>query len=359
MFLTKYGSLFGTIPPSTGRVFFVAPTASYVIDGRTYSASDDNDGLSPERALLTIARFVTLATADAGEVCILLQGDHSVTVPVSISKAGLSILGLHSQHGKKNRLRQRSTINGSTSHSIFDVYADDFELGYVELRPDPANSAITFGTESLAGRTVDGLYIHDCTFRLGYTYSAGTGTAGSGVGINLGARRRYVAATAGMSVGVQFNTSILATGYIEDCVFIAENRSGPAIVLATCFMHMKGNRFHGATSWNTAIGVATNASACLLEDSVFTAQYSWTVPIQSQLGDAVVRDGQIYIRNCDFGLPFSDNRKPLDDFTVGTNNLGTALWGGGNFIMTATGGVGMFKTATLGQLYSLADPLIT
>ena len=360
MFITKYGSLFGTVPPTTGRVFFVSPTDGYVIDGQTFSASDDNDGLSPQKALRTIARFVVLATANAGETAILLEGDHSVgATPVGISKAGLTILGLHSQHGKSNRLRKKATVTG-TDHSIFDVYSDDFELGYVEVRNDSRYSGITFGTEALSGRTVDGLYIHDCVFRLGRSEpNPGTGTAGQGVGINFGARRRYVAATAGMSVGVQFNTDVLATGYIEDCVFIAEGRSGPGIVLATCQVHMKGNRFIGATAWNTAINVATNASACLLEDSVFTAQYSWTVPILANVGDAQTHQGSIYIRNCDFGLPFSDARKPLDGFVLGTNFGGTALWGGNCFIMTATGARAMFKTATLGQQYSVDDPLIT
>ena len=53
-FITKYGTYFGQVPVQLGRVHFVAPAASYTVDGRSYSASDDNDGLSPERALLTV-----------------------------------------------------------------------------------------------------------------------------------------------------------------------------------------------------------------------------------------------------------------------------------------------------------------
>ena len=73
-YVTKYGTLFGKLPNQTGRVHFVAPSSSYTVDGRSYSASDDNDGLSPERALATITQAHTNITASAGETIFLLEG---------------------------------------------------------------------------------------------------------------------------------------------------------------------------------------------------------------------------------------------------------------------------------------------
>ena len=42
-FINKYGSYWGFIPQTSGQIFWVAPSASYTIEGRTYSASNDND----------------------------------------------------------------------------------------------------------------------------------------------------------------------------------------------------------------------------------------------------------------------------------------------------------------------------
>ena len=53
--LTNYGGVFGVMPMSAGRTFFVAPSASYNVGGQSYAASDGNDG-TPEKALLTLGR---------------------------------------------------------------------------------------------------------------------------------------------------------------------------------------------------------------------------------------------------------------------------------------------------------------
>ena len=89
-YLTKAGLLWGQVPHTTGRVYFVSPGATYTIAGRTYSASDDHDGLSPERALRTVAQAITNASASVGDVIVLLEGTHTVTATVGVSKAGLN-----------------------------------------------------------------------------------------------------------------------------------------------------------------------------------------------------------------------------------------------------------------------------
>jgi len=94
-FLTKYGTLWGDVPQTAGQVFWVAPAASYTISGRSYDASDGNDGLSPERALRTINRAIVLATASVGDVIMLLPGTHTDSVTVTLNKAGLTFVGAH------------------------------------------------------------------------------------------------------------------------------------------------------------------------------------------------------------------------------------------------------------------------
>lgn len=93
--LTKYGTTWGDVPSTTGNVYWVSPAASYTIEGRSYPASDDADGLSPERALRTIGRAITLATADVGDVIMLLNGSHTSAATVTLSKAGLTFVAAH------------------------------------------------------------------------------------------------------------------------------------------------------------------------------------------------------------------------------------------------------------------------
>ncbi len=94
-FLTKYGTIWGNVPQTHGRIFWVAPSTPYTVDGNAYDASDGNDGLSPERALSSIQRAVDLSTAAAAEVIMLLPGTHTSAAVVNINKAGLTFVGCH------------------------------------------------------------------------------------------------------------------------------------------------------------------------------------------------------------------------------------------------------------------------
>ena len=98
-YVTKYGSFWGMIPQTAGRVFWVAPAASYTVEGRTYVASDDNDGLSPERAKLTLDDTIGDCTANVGDVIVLLPGAHSWSASVAADVAGVTIMGLPSGAG--------------------------------------------------------------------------------------------------------------------------------------------------------------------------------------------------------------------------------------------------------------------
>lgn len=98
-YLTRYGTLWANVPQTAGRVFWVAPASTYTVDGRAYSASDNNSGLSPEYALATISQAITNATANVGDVIMLLPSStaHTSAATVTLSKAGLTFIGCHAQ----------------------------------------------------------------------------------------------------------------------------------------------------------------------------------------------------------------------------------------------------------------------
>src|SRR3990167_3268831 len=93
-YITKVGSFWGMVPQTSGRVFWVAPAASYTVEGRSYSASDGNDGLSPERAFLTVDYAVGQCTANVGDVIVMLNGAHSVSATIAVDVAGITITGI-------------------------------------------------------------------------------------------------------------------------------------------------------------------------------------------------------------------------------------------------------------------------
>jgi hypothetical protein len=185
--MTRYGSFWGMIPQTSGRYFWVAPSAGYTVEGAAYEASDNNDGLSPERALLTIDRAVNLTTASVGDVIVLLPGSHSVSATVAVDVAGITIVGIPGS-GPMEKLRMssgsvrnRSQVTSTeTAGMIFTVTAADVEIAWLHLTP------ITAGAGISASNAADRLYVHDCTFNLGsttqtatfgITFPLGTGTA--------------------------------------------------------------------------------------------------------------------------------------------------------------------------------------
>lgn len=167
--ITKYGTLWGAIPQTQGRIFWVAPSASYTVDGRSYSASDNNDGLSPERAVLTLDYAVGLCTDNAGDVIVLLNGAHSWSASVAVDVAGITITGLPG--GKGHPGYKRASITTTASDEVINVTAADVEIAHLMVIPVTTKTGIDY----TAG--ADRLYVHDCAFDL-YTAAANTGTKG-------------------------------------------------------------------------------------------------------------------------------------------------------------------------------------
>lgn len=201
-FMTKYGTIWGMIPSTAGRIFWVAPSASYTVEGRSYSASDDNDGLSPERALLTVDRAWNLVTANAGDVIVLLPGTHTVgTTTIEADIAGVTMMGLPS--GAGNIIRQKTIIQMTSADELLNVTAADIELGYLHFIPTSAQEAVQFNGGA------DRLHIHHCSFDMS-TPAVSTST----VGIQASAAADNV--------------------LIDNCYFIADGAQGPCIDLGGC-----------------------------------------------------------------------------------------------------------------------------
>ena len=213
-YLTKYGSFWGSIPVTSGRTFWVAPASSYTVEGRTYSSSDDNDGLSPERAFRTIDYAVGQCTANVGDIIVLLPGSHTVTATVTLDIAGILITGIpgsrslpgdrSSGSGMRNRSQiTTSEAGGAGTGNIFTLTAagDDVEIAYLHF------NLITGGEGIRIVLGADRPFIHDCTFA------------------NVG-----VASTSSECIHFASSATGSVTGaVIRNCYFLTVLNQGPAI----------------------------------------------------------------------------------------------------------------------------------
>ena len=177
-YLTKYGTIWGQIPVTTGQVFWVAPAATYTVEGRTsYTASDGNDGKSPERAFLTLDYAVGQCTANAGDVIVLLPGAHSWSATQTVDVAGVTITGIPRQpasplmRGAGTR-RHVTTVTCSAAATVITVTADNTEIAFLHVIPVTAQAGI-----DIAGTNIN---IHDCTFDMA-TPAESTSTFGISV----------------------------------------------------------------------------------------------------------------------------------------------------------------------------------
>lgn len=237
-YLTKYGSFWGFIPQTTGRVFWVSPSASYTVEGRAYSASDNNDGLSPERALLTIAMAHTGCTAAANDVIVLLPGSHAPSASLALSKAGVTLMGLPS--GRGNYKRNRATIAAVTGDQNANVTAADIEIAYLNWIPVTTKAAIDFSSAA------HGLHIHNCYFDMN-TPAASTSTLGIDA---LGA--------AGFVL-------------IENCMFDSDGAQGPGVdMTATLDSEVRDCLFSlSGGTWATALTVGAATDRLLIRRNTF------------------------------------------------------------------------------------------
>jgi hypothetical protein len=286
-YLTKYGSFWGQLPQTSGRLFWVAPTASYVVEGNSYPASDNNDGLSPERALLTIDYAVGLTTANAGDVIVLLPGSHTVTAAVTLDVAGITITGIPGSGpregdrmpGAPSRCRSQVTTSEAAGN-IFSLTAagDDVEIAWIHF------NLITQGDGIVIPLGADRPFIHDCTF-------AAVGTASS------------------TSECIHFSSSTtgsVSNAVIRNCYFLASGNQGPAIrALGTVLgLKIESSTFElqGTAAWDDAIEILDPGSlGTLIRDCDFVFPTSATTVITNCIElTGVTVDGATKIYRCYF-----------------------------------------------------------
>ena len=298
-FMTKYGSVWSLLPQTTGRYFFVAPAASYTIEGVVYEASNNNDGLSPERALRTVAQAVTNATASVGDVIVLLGGAHSVSSTVTINKAGLTIVGIPgstpiagARHNSGSK-RLRTTITSTeTAGIIFTVSALDTEIAFINFLP-PAAGGRGISITPTAGATNGGrAYIHDCVFSMIATASV---------------------TTFGVTIPAGVTADLLEDTFISKCLFISgtgasSGANGPAVnVLGTSHnttLEYSTFELKGTAAWADAI-LSTNPGTLgtAIRDCDFHTPTSATTVMTDviELTGSTV-DGSTQVYRCVFPL---------------------------------------------------------
>lgn len=315
MLLTKYGSLYGWAPQTMGNIYYIAPADSYTIGDRTYSASNDNDGLSPERAIRTINRFVALATANAGDMALLLAGTHTVTATQTISKAGLTILGAGPRWddmGPAVALYPTILSIVGTNDELLNITASNTEVGFVTLRPQNAYSAVSFQTTS----ALDGLRFHhwniDMTTRVTGGVSLETrgldfGNRAGGTGFG---RIAAVTAAAGN-----------ATAHVWAFGVVSDGAQGPGIHLATCHVHIMDARLHNNSgTWASPFEIATNCDNTVIQRTIWTTSGTITTGLSghAKYEDALANDAVTLI-DCRFGFTTND----VEGFAVSTIDLVT------------------------------------
>ena len=312
-YLTKWGSAWGDIPLMTGRQFFVAPSATYTLEGRaSYVASDGHDGLSPERALLTVNQAVTNATADVGDVILLLPGSHSWAATQTISKAGLKVLGVPggpldpSARGTRTTRYDCAVTTTLAAGAVFTVTAARVEIAYLHVVP------IASGTGFALSACADA-NIHDITWVIS------TATASDTIGISV------TGATPRPRIANQY-------------VYVTDNQ-GPFLRCASATGSMAGGSLQnsmivlgGTTAWDDVVEITTGVDQFTIRDCDFINS---TSAVFTDIVDVTgnTTDGAVFITRCYFGIG-SDltEATATSDVTVNMNFLGTVQGGTGGAV---------------------------
>lgn len=266
-YLTKYGTLWGAVPQTTGSVFFVAPvsssTSNYTIENRSYSASDDNDGLSPERALATINRAVTLATANNGDIIMALPGTHNASSAVgatasgnlALSKAGVSLFGFPCFSGgflSFGFLKPQTIITAPAATIALSVTAANVSIANVSILPITQKAGIDFTTAADNLTVVNSFF--DLATPVGHASTKGLAATGA----------------------TQANKKM----FVKNCYFEEDNTGtshGAALdVGAGIGFRVEGNHFYnlgtgaGVAAWTVALQVNDVAHGMIRSNEFYT-----------------------------------------------------------------------------------------
>lgn len=319
-FLTKWGSAWGAIPMTGGSVFWVAPSASYTVDGKAYSASDDNDGLSPERAKLTLSSAVSAATASVGDVICLLPGTHTTAAALAVSKAGLTFVGLpYMPEGDGIQAIPKATITGTAAIGVA-VTAADVSFYNIRFVPITQFQAVTFTTAA------DRLRFKHCMVdMIGVTGHANTkGITGTGA---------TQAPTDLRVQGCYFRAGVATTssGYALDV------SAAVRYVVERCLVYHDGF-VASATAWTAACKVNDNSNGIWRDNDLIASNVAVAVT-GFIVGVTMTGAGQVqFIRNTTTvntsGAPFTGWAAADADLCL--NYVATVAGGTGGTLITST-----------------------
>lgn len=130
----------GSIPPFTGKYFFVKP----------YSGSDGNKGDNPSRALKTLSKALSLATANNNDVVFMIAESNTAgsttdyqSAALNWNKDGVHLIGINNGSfiGQRSRIAQLSTVK--TIEDLFTVSADNCLIANIEVYQGVATSTAT------------------------------------------------------------------------------------------------------------------------------------------------------------------------------------------------------------------------
>ncbi len=329
--LTKFGTVFGNWLSTGGRLFFVGPGSATVstvtIDGRSYTMSDGNDGLSPERPLSTISRALALVTASVGDVIILLPGTHNLTTQnnmtaagaLAFNVAGVTVVGLPYDFAISHF--------GHTPQAIITAPASTIPIAVTAA----SNTFLNVGVLGVTGQknftyttAANSLTLRGCYFDLTVGAASTAGLVGTGA--------------------TQANTNML----LEDTVFAVDNTGTSGsyaldLSAAVDFMVRKSvfrfNAQGSGVAAHTTMVKVNAGSAGTISDCDIVAQVSGTATITNGIsGAALTANGQLHlVRNTVSAVvtnPFTGFSASNVDLL--NNYIGTVAGGTGGSLITST-----------------------
>lgn len=320
-FLNKYGTVFGALPMTMGNVYFVAPSASYIVGGKTYTASDDNDGLAPDKAVLTISRAIALATESAGDVIALLPGTHSSNAAAA-SKAGLTFVGLpYFPQTAINGIvgwQPQVTVTGTTAGAITLTAAD---CSFYNIRFVPVTQQLSVSMTTAAARTK---FVHCMVDNTGVTGHAST--------------RGIIVTTANLPRGVTFHGCVFKDASVTTSCGAALNLGASVDFLIDKCIIYKDGQIASGVAWTTAVIIESGSTGTLRDTDVVISEVS--VGITKVVTAAALAGAGVFhaIRNT---MTVNTGGLLLDDFAAAdvdlcNNYVATVAGGTGGTLITAT-----------------------
>lgn len=275
MYLIKWGGPSFQLPKVSGRLFFVAPSSSYNLFGKNYSASDDHRGEDPDKALASVVQALSLCSDGYDDAIILLPGAHTITASLALAKSKLTLMGLAGT-GRGNFIRPKTSLTISASDEIANVTAADIEIANLRLIPITTKPGIDF---SAAG---DNLYIHDCSFDMA-TPAVNTGLIAidaTGAASNVLLEHNYFECDGAQGAAMDM-TGTLDSAVVDSILYCSAGSwaAGITVGAATARLHIDNTKFlcsgtaitAGIDGTGATVAKGVSVTRCMFSDLVTVA----------------------------------------------------------------------------------------